>query len=416
MDKKTSPVPHSQESHLFGTDSMRRLSAVGITIRLFVDTGVQIFAPFLSVIAAGLGISIIALGALNSLRSLMGLAGPGFGSLTDNIGYRNVLRLQLLLGSAGMFLFSFSQNIFTLLVAVIIMGLGLLSFAAILQAYMSAFIPYQNRARGLGSVELAWALAGIIGLSISGLLIQRFDWRAPFWFLGTGLLIAFFFVGKLPGTDRASGDVKVTVRIPDRHQLAQKLRDLVRIDHNVQSAWGAILVSGLLVFAMVNLGMTYGAWFDREYGLNAAQLGLVALVLGLADLAAIVFVTLSGDRIGKHRLVLASTICSVFAYLLLPMLNAYFFAAIGGLILARLTFEAGMVGNISLLSEQVPSQRAKVLTLSSACVTIGVALGNLTGPMSYSTWGVSTVGLISALAAILASVILFRWVTEGGDH
>ena len=413
MDERASPVPDSLESRSSSFLSLRRLLLIGIFTRLFVDTGIQIFAPFLSIVAAGLGISIITLGALISLRSLMGLAGPGFGSLTNSFGYRNVLRLLLLLGSAGMFIFSFSQNMLMLVAATILMGLGLFSFASILQAYMSAFIPYRNRARGLGTVEVSWALAGIIGLFVSGLLIQRFDWRVPFWLLGAGLLISFLIVGSLPGTDRTAKGLKPAVTVPNLRQLVQKLQDMVKIEENVRSAWGAILVAGLVVFAMVNLGMIYGTWLGSEYGLNAAQLGLVALTLGLADLTAIAFVSISGDRIGKHRLTLASTICSIAAYLLVPILNINLFAAIGGLLFARLTFEASMVSNILLLSEQVPTHRVKVLTLSSACVTIGVALGSIVGPIFYTTWGVIAIGLISAVAAFLASVILYRWVTEG---
>lgn len=415
MDDQSPSPPESLEPDVTGEITLRRLFITGITARFFVDTGVQIFSPFLSVIAAGLGISIIALGALNSLRSLMGLAAPGFGSLTDSVGYRRILRLLLLFGAAGMFIFSFSRNMLMLVVAMIIMGLGIFSFASILQAYMSAFIPYSSRSRGLGLVEVSWALAGIFGLSISGLLIQRFDWRAPFWFLGTGLLISFFIFGALPGTKRKPKGEKRPLKIPSIHHLSGQLRELVRFESNKKSAWGAVLVGALMVFGMVTLGMVYGTWLGEEYGLTPAQIGLVALVLGIADLSAIAAVSTLGDRIGKRRFVLVSVACSVIAYLLLPVLNVFLYAAVVGIVLTRITFEAGMVGNISLLSEQIPMQRAKVLTVGSAAVTLGVALGNLVGPSSYSTWGISAIGLISACSALLATIIVFRWVKEGEE-
>jgi predicted MFS family arabinose efflux permease len=173
-----------------------------------------------------------------------------------------------------------------------------------------------------------------------------------------------------------------------------------------------VLVVVLIVFGMVTLGMVYGTWLGEEYGLTPAQLGLVALILGVADLSAVVAVSTLGDRIGKRRFVLVSVACSVIAYLLLPVLNVHLYAAVVGLILTRITFEAGMVGNISLLSEQIPLQRAKVLTVASAAVTIGVASGNLVGPSTYSTWGISAIGLISACSALLATIIVFRWVKE----
>lgn len=398
-----------------GSITLRRLLVISIIVRLFIDTSLQIFSPYLAVIAAGLGISIVLLGALNSIRSLMGLTAPGFASLTNKVGYRRVLRLLLLLSSAGMFLFSFSTHPLLLVVSMVIMGLGIFSFAPILQAYISAFIPYRSRARGLGMVEVSWALAGIVGLSISGLLIQRFDWRAPFWFLGTGLLIAFFIFGALPRTQHRVKQNRQRFKIPDIRQLLSQIRELFHFEFNVRSSWGAVLVGALIVFAMVNLGMTYGTWLGQEYGLNPAQIGLVALILGLGDLTAIAFVSTFGDRIGKRRLVLISVSFSVIAYLLLPVLNIYLYAAILGILLTRITFEAGMVSNISVLSEQIPMQRAKVLTVGSAAVTVGVALGNLVGPSAYSRWGIPSIGIISAVTAFIAAFIVFRWVKEGAD-
>ena len=81
--------------------------------------------------------------------------------------------------------------------------------------------------------------------------------------------------------------------------------------------------------------------------------------------------------------------------------------------LARFAFESGMVSNISLLSEQIPTERAKVLTIGSAAITAGVAAGNLVGPTLFSTWRVQAIGLISAAGAFLAVIILLRWVREG---
>ena len=197
-----------------------------------------------------------------------------------------------------------------------------------------------------------------------------------------------------------------------RRWLAQ-LRELVKLDQNVGSTWGAIIAGGLSVFAVTNISIIFGTWLGREYGLNAAQLGLVALILGLADLSGVIFVSTSADRLGKYRVVLFSTAGAVIAYLLLPVLNFRLVAAVIGLVLTRFFFEVSIVVNISLLSEQVPNQRAKVLTLASAIVTLGVAAASLSGPFVYSTWGVAGLGLISAAAVLLATLLIIRQVSEG---
>lgn len=413
MSEPSSPPSSDATSYPPVAITTTRLIAMGIAVRLVIDTGIQIFGPFLSPIAAGLGISIVTLGALNSLRSLMGLAGPGFGSLAASRGYRKTMRLQLLLGAAGVFIFSFSSDVWLAAVGMILMGLGIFSIAAILQAYMSAHIPYEERARGLGTVEYAWALAGILGLSLAGLLMDRFGWRAPFWLIGTGLLIAFFVFRALPAAHPKSEETQVKKAPLNLRRWLAQLRDLVKLDENARSAWGAIIAGALSVFAVANVSIIFGTWLGSEYDLSTSQLGLVALILGLADLTGAVFVSRFGDRLGKYRVVLGSTAGAFIAYLLLPVLNFQLVAAVLGLVLTRFFFETSIVGNISLLSEQAPTMRAKVLTLASAAVTLGVAASSLTGPVIYSNWGVLGIGLVSAVAVLIAAALIFRLVSEG---
>jgi predicted MFS family arabinose efflux permease len=160
------------------------------------------------------------------------------------------------------------------------------------------------------------------------------------------------------------------------------------------------------------MAIVFGTWLIREYGLTTAQIGLVAMVLGLSELTGSVLVSLVGDRLGKYRTVRASTAATVIAYSLLPFLNVGLTMVIIGLIVWRFTFEVAMVANISLLSEQIPTQRAKVLTLGSAAVTVGAAMASISGPFAYSTWGVYGVAFISAGASLAATILVLNRVSE----
>lgn len=385
---------------------------MAIVARIFNDTGIQIFGPFLAAISAGLGISIVSLGLLNSLRSLMGLAAPAVGSIADNLGYRSTMRGLLLLGAAGMFIFALGSNLWITATGMLLMGLGIFSFPPVLQAYLSAQIPYRRRSRVLGMLEYGWALAGIVGLSAAGLLIDRLGWRAPFLGLGFTLFLAFFLFGAFPATPgrHTKGDIR-TAFVRWR-QWPARILGLTRLESNARSTWSAIIVNGLNVFAATTISIVYGVWLSREYGLSTSRLGLVALALGVAELTGSVLVSLVGDWFGKYRSVLASTVLVVVAYVLLPIFNFGALAVIAGLIVARFLFEVSIVSNISLLSEQVPAQRGKVLTLASATVTTGVTLASMTGPLAYETWGISGPAIIAAVATALAVVLALSWVTD----
>ena len=406
------PVSSSTTPPATGSVALTRLLAMAVGVRVFNDTGIQIFAPYLGVISAGLGISIVSLGFLVSLRSLMGLATPVIGSIADSVGYRPTMRGLLLAGAAGMFVVGVSWRLWIAAAGILITGLGVLSFPPVLQAYMSAQIPYERRSRGLGVIEYGWALAGILGLSVSGLLIARFGWRAPFLGLSVALLGAFFLFGAFPAAPGRHSRTSAGKAMLQWREWPRRFFALIHLESNTRSAWTAILVNGLNVFAATNVSIVYGVWLTREYDVTTTRLGLVALALGLSELSGSVLVSLIGDRLGKYRSIVASSACGVVAYLLLPFLNVSVLAVVPGLLIARFLFEVGIVSNISLLSEQVPSQRGKVLALASATVTTCVAAANITGPLTYSTWGIIGPALAAAGAVCIAAILMVRWVDE----
>ncbi len=138
----------------------------------------------------------------------------------------------------------------------------------------------------------------------------------------------------------------------------------------------------------------------------------MALLFGIIDLIGSVLVSLLADRLGKYRTMLTSTIAVFLAYSMLPVLNTGLTQALMGLVWVRFTFEIAMVSSLSLLSEQVPQQRARVMTLMAACITLAVALSSITGPFAYSRWGVTGLGVASAAAALVAVLLLVFWVRE----
>ena len=196
----TSEAPHPV--------TFRRLIGTGISTKLLIDIGQQIFNPFLPVIAAGLGMDVVTLGRLVGLRSFMGIFAPVSGELADRWSYRLVIRISLWLNAAGFLLVSLGQGVWTTAAGMILAGLGVGAFVPTLQAYVSGHLDYSIRARGLGMLEYAWALTGIVGLSLVGVLIEWTSWRTPFLLLAGGMVIMSFVFAGMPATHLQSPAVK----------------------------------------------------------------------------------------------------------------------------------------------------------------------------------------------------------------
>ncbi len=114
--------------------SVNQLILIGLLTRLVTDTAVQIFFPFLPVIAEGLRTTSVTAGRLVSLRSATGLLAPLFGYQAYLRGYRTVMRFGLLLAAIGYLLLGLSSNIWLAAVGMLLGGLGTFSFVPILQA------------------------------------------------------------------------------------------------------------------------------------------------------------------------------------------------------------------------------------------------------------------------------------------
>lgn len=397
--------------------SVGRLIGIGLITRLFIDTGVQVFFPFLPLLAEGMGVSTMTLGRLLSLRSLMGLLSPLFGVLADRRGYRHVMRLGLFSAALGYFLLGISTNLWMVGAGMMLGGMGSFAFLPTLQAYLSARLPYHRRARGLGIVEYAWALSGIIGLFLVGQLIAVTSWRAPLFIISGSLFLAFLFYRFLPATrpHRSAAEDSWPDASKKRSRIGQ-LKRFLDLGPNRSSAWSALAGGALIMFAAMHLFISYGSWFFREYGFGPVQLGSVALVLGIADLCGSVLVSLISDRIGKRRSVLWGTGVAVVGFTLLPLFNTSVVSAMVGLVWVRASFEFAVVSNIPLLSEQVPEQRGKMMSLATATSFFGTSVAGMSGPWAYEHYGVWGLGIIPAISLSLAFMVVLWKVKEIADE
>ncbi|MBW7883224.1 MAG: MFS transporter [Caldilineaceae bacterium] len=391
--------------------SFARLIGTGIAGKLTVDIGSQIFNPFLPVIAAGLGIDVVTLGRLVGLRSAMGIFAPVSGWLADQRGYRVVIRGALLLNAIGFVLVAVGSWPWSIVAGMVLAGLGMSAFVPNLQAYVSGRLPYTLRARGLGMVEYAWALTGIVGLSVVGVLIEATNWRLPFVLLALGMLVMAYVFSRMP----AAREHGAPPRTPAGRVSLSSLRAFFALGSNARSTYATISAGALSYFAAMQVMLAHGAWLADQYGLTPASLGMVAFAFGWFDLAASVSVSLFTDRIGKRRSVLLGIAGSLAGYLLMPFLNISVIWAVAIIGTARMFFEFNIVSHFPLLSEQAPAQRGKTMTLGASAALTGGTVAGFTGPWLLVTHGVQALAWSSAATVTVALLIVLLLVRERAE-
>lgn len=375
--------------------------------RLLADTSVQFVFPYLPLLAAGLGVSIVEIGWLLSVRSLVGLSSPLFGWLAENRGYRTVMRVGMMLSAVGLFVFSLSNGLPMAAVGMVLMGLGSTAFVPTLFAWASALLPFNQRSKGLGAIELSWALAGMLGVPLIGFGIARLGWRPPLMVLGGLIFVASLAIGWLPGRSDAQ---HAQAEIESKKAGNQKAVGFFDLGVNRVSAWTVIIGAGLISFSNIHTFSVYAQWLIDLYPLEEVGLAWVAFAMGTAELVSNLGISFFGDKIGPLRGTKIAVIgAAIFFSLLYVFQGLGFVVFLAGLFVARCFMENVFVNNIILVSEQTPEHRAKSLTFMSMCSTVGFSVAAWSGPRAYTTLG--PIGLIIpsiiGFAVILLSMQLF---------
>ncbi|MCP4419254.1 MAG: MFS transporter [Chloroflexi bacterium] len=394
--------------------SIWHIVGAGFLLRLLIDTSGQLFYPFVPIFAAGLGVSAVVIGRLISLQSLLGIFAPIFGNLADHYGYRPFMQLGLGSVGVGMIVFASSETVAMAALGSLILGFGFSLFTPNLLAYLSANLPADRRARGMGAVELAWGLSGFIGIASLGIAIARWGWRPPLIGLGIVLLMASFVPAFFPKTAHTNRDPDIATQ-KGALSIWHRVKQFLDLGDNRAAAWAAILGTSLTLFAASHLISSYGQWLFVAYGLESAELGRIAGILGLGGFAAIVLISTTGDRFGVLMGAKIGAFASTFTYLLLPLLDRSVNWLVGGLFIVYFFYQFAMVNAIILTSAQIPAQRGKMMTLGAALGTMGISLANFTGPTAFATFGPWGLALPSGLTMILLWLILTRFGHAGPE-
>ncbi len=358
------------------------------------------FYPFLPEISRGLGITLSQGGLLLALRSAMVFPSPLFGAWTDRHGPRTLLTAALLAQALGLWWLSTAQGLASAIPPVILLGLASAAFIPNLQAAVAEHVPFHRRGRVVGIIEFSWAITGLVILPIVGVMMVQNGWQAPLRLFAVLSLV----VAPLPSL------------LPRRRQslapVQRGFRQMAGAVWRSPSARAAILVNGLIFVAAESFFVTYGAWLEQSFSMAPNQIGRVAALLGLAELAASGASSLFIDRLGKRRGVAIGLAAMTATLALLPFLESSRTLAIAGMAAFTISFEWSIVSNISLLSEQAPLMRGTVLSLAVMAGGATRTVSDYLAVALFEQGGMLATALFGVVGAAGATFVLLRWVQE----
>ncbi len=359
-----------------------------------MNAGYRFVYPFLPTIARGLGVPLTDAASLVSLRSLAALATPVVASTVGKGEQRRrLIGFGLVLFATGSLAVAVTGIWIGAVIAFILIGLAKPVFDVAQQAYIADRVPYEKRARVLGFVEVTWAGGLFIGAPFAGWLIASWGWRAPFWvFAGVGLVALLMFRSFLEPEGADHGDRSDPKLVLDR------------------SAVGFLIVSVCFMASAELMFISLGAWLEDDFGVKIAGLGVIAAVIGIAELTGEGGTIGLTDRIGKRNALLVGMSVATLGFGSIPLVGDGLVPSLVALFVGIVGFEFTIVSAIPFATEIRPLARTRFLSLMTLSAGIGRAFGAFAGARLYTAFGYSGDAWVAAGLNVVGIVVVLTLI------
>jgi len=362
--------------------------------------------PLLPVLTAEYGVTRETAALLTTIVFIpLSLAPLVYGAILETMSALRMLRTAVLLLALSEGAIFFVEPFAGLMAVRLFQGLLIPAMLTSLLTYISQVTEKGDLARALSWYIAATILGGFAGRALSGLIASLLHWRYSFLFLGFGLLIAWFWLGRI--ADAGS----VTLARPPWRSVGKILTDPV-----VKIVCAMIFCFFLAFAAMMNFlpfRLTELSAAADEFRIGLAYSGYL---MGIA-------VSLSAVRIhqrcgGAERTMIGGL--TLFAIALLIMIVPSVPVLVGGMFLLCGAFFLTHATATGVLNRYMTHSRGVVNGLYVAFYYGGGAIGSYFPGYAYRSYGWKGFVLVLTAVVLLALVCAVRLSTllrkEGAEE
>ncbi|HEX4508325.1 MAG TPA: MFS transporter [Alphaproteobacteria bacterium] len=328
---------------------------------------------------------------------------------------RNIIAGGLALWSVATAMCGLAQNYWQMLLCRAAIGVGEGTFGPSTMTMVSDYFGPHERAKAMGTYLLGLPLAALVGLPLGGWVAVHYGWRSALMLVGfPGLIVALIvrLTVKEPPRGLAEGKaVKIAKPVPLGQVFA-----LVKRKKTVMHLLAAASLSS---FSTIGGAVWFPAFLQRDFGLNAAQVGASwGVVVGLSGALCAFGGGWLADRFGarnaKYYMSLpALTMAISLPFYLLATVTGSYWLCFACLIVPSALNNSWIPSGIAVTQRLAPIAMRGILgmlvTMAANLVGHGFApplIGFLSDTFTAHLGGNSTEGLRWAL---VASSVFYPW-------
>jgi MFS family permease len=315
---------------------------------------------------------------------VMGVAGFGWGTLSDRIGARPIVLIAAVLLGVGLLVASFAQDllIFQLAYGGLVGASGGAFFAPIISATLGWF--EKNRSLAVSLVSIGGGVAPMIVSPIATILIGTYGWRTAMLMIGITALVllipAAMFIRRAP-------EALANAPAPATSDVAPAPKRLPGFAA-LRTPQFAILAGTFFFCCAAHSGpIFHTVSYAMICGIPALLATSIYSVEGIAGLFGRVFFGVLADRIGVRRIIvvgLALQAIGIYLYIYVNELTGFYaLAVILGLVYG------GVMPLYSVLARDYFGQKVLGTVLGGATMisSFGMAFGPVGGGWLFDNFG-----------------------------
>ena len=314
---------------------------------------------------------------------VMGVAGFGWGALSDRIGARPVVLIAAVLLGGGLVLASRTTDllVFQFAYGGLVGAAGGAFFAPIISATLSWFD--KNRSLAVSLVSVGGGVAPMVITPTASLLIQTYGWRSAMLTVAISAMVIVIptslLIRRAPSLTEAAAPALGAAPAPRQPSAAFAALRTPQFIVLAATFFLCCAAHSGPIFHTVSYAMICGA--------SALAAASIYSVEGVAGLFGRLILAFLADRFGVRRVIvggLALQAVGIYTYIYVSQLSHfYLLAAVLG------TAYGGVMPLYSVLAREYFSPRVMGTVLGAATMTssIGMAFGPVGGGWLYDTFG-----------------------------
>lgn len=282
-------------------------------------------------------VSDFGMGFLATAMAVIGVFGAfPFGHFADRLR-----RTWMLASAMGIWTFCMFLNVLAPTYALLFasrMGVGVVEAnGPATQSLISDYYPVHERAKKMGLAASGALIGSIVGLSLGGVLVDAFSWRAAFWMWIPFGVIVIWMLLRAPEPRRGdqeldldsgfvvgdSGELEAiaSLVLPEPTRIGSldyancTWRDALKEVMRIRSMWFAVLAITISQGLLAGLGFWAVEYFKRQFDMSASAAGALAGVFLLTAALGIVGGGILADRLMRRGQVNARIYVVSFASL-----------------------------------------------------------------------------------------------------